>query len=271
MKRVSLAMAFAIALTTQTTLQAQEEAPYVITFTRSHWNMDYKDFSMEKWKALESEYHEKVIMKNEFIAASNVLLHYYTPDNSEIMFVQAYRSWGDVEKATQKNAELAKAAWPDEAERRAFFDKQSEYYAMKHSDEIYSSLSLAKPLTEKPTEPMVVYMRTTHRAWPEDGAADALRSMRKEYIENVVHKNDMVKGYYPMRHLYGADSREIIEVFVMNSMAELEETNKKKIGELVNAHWPDEAKRKEFFDAYNKYRSPWHGDLLYTSIPELAK
>jgi len=273
MKRLQIACSTAMLLFLLTAIQvqAQDESPYIVTFTTSHWNMDYKDYSMDDWKKLESEYHQKVIMKNEYIAGAAVLMHYYTSDNSEIIFVQSYKSWEDVDKASKRNAELAKEAWPNDATRQAFFDKQSAYYSNMHSDEIYSTLPLAKFSEDKPTEPMVCYIRTTHRAWPKDGKTEEIQALRKEYVENVIHKNDLVKAYYPMRHLYGADSRQLVEVFVLSSLADLETTNKTKNEELVKAHWPDEAKEKAFFDAYDKYREPWHGDMIYTSVPELNK
>jgi hypothetical protein len=273
MKRSKIDGLFAIALLlfSFNYLQAQEESN-VVTVMRAHWNMEYENFQMDEWKKLEMEYHEKVIMKNEYIVGSVVLLHNYTPDNSELLFATAYANWEDIEKAGERNQELAKEVWPGEAERNAFFDKQSEYYSQKHSDEIYSSMRLGKQLAEKPTEPLIYYVRTSHMApWPEDGKMEEIRSLRTEYVENVIHKNDNVLGYYPMRHLYGVDSREMTEVFVLNSMADLEEMNQDGVSKLIEAHWPDEAARKEFFDAFNKYGTPWHGDLIYSSVPELTK
>ena len=243
----------------------------IISVTRAHWNMEYEDFSMDEWKKVETEFHEKVVMKNEFIVHTDVLMHYYTPDMSEILFVQVYANWENVEKAVEKNRELAKEAWPDEELRKAFFKKQREYYSNMHSDEIYSGLSFGKQLSEKSTEPLIHYVRTMHTSWPEDGTIEEIQALRKEFIENVTHKNEDILAYYPMRHLYGADSREVVEVFVTKSMVELEAMNKSKLNELIEAHWPDEEKRKEFFKALNRYRDPWHGDLIYTNVPELAK
>ena len=249
-------------------VQAQEEGPMIISVTRSHWNMDYKDFSMDEWKKVETEYHEKVIMKNEFIEGANVLLHYYTPDNSEILFVNVFSSWENIEKATRRNGELAREAWPDQEARRAFFDKQGAYYAEKHSDEIYSSLPFAKQLSEKSTEPLVYYVRTIHAVWPEDGNIDEIRSMQQEFTENVYHKLNNLLAYYPMRHLYGADSRERLQVFVFKSLSDLDAMD---MQDLIEAHWPDEDSREAFFNSFSKYQSPWHGDLIYRNVPELVK
>jgi hypothetical protein len=273
MKKLHIVAALAICLISLSYFQvnAQNDPQPIITVTRSHWNMDYENFSMDEWKKLEAEYHEKVIMKNEYIIGAVVLLHNYTPDNSEILFGQVYSNWDNVDKAAKRNAELEKEAWPDEAARNAFFDKQSAYYSDMHSDEIYSSMTLGKAFTAKPTEPLIYYVRTTHRAWPKDGKMEDIQAMRQEYIENVIFKNNDIQAYFPMRHLYGADSRERTEVFAMKSMADLEKMNLSGSSDLVKAHWPDETKRKAFFDAYNKYRAPWHGDLIYTSVPELGK
>lgn len=255
-------------------VKAQDDPPPIFSVTRAHWNMDYENFSMDEWKKLETEYHEKVTMKNEYIVHTNVLLHYYTPDMSEILFVQVYENWENIEKAVDKSSELAKEAWPDDEERKAFFKKQSAYYSNMHSDEIYSGLSLGKNLAEKPSEPLIYYARTTHVAWPEDGKMEEIQALRKEFIENVIHKNEDILGYYPMRHLYGSDSRDLVEVYAMKSMVELEAMNDRENSsnsKLINAHWPDEDKRKEFFKSIGKYRDPWHGDLIYSNVPELMK
>lgn len=272
MKRPTSAMmmALCIILFSSFTMYAQQK-PAFITVTKAHWNMNLKDFSMDEWKKIEGEYHQKVVMKNEFIAHSNVLLHYYTPDNSEILLVSVYNNWEDIEKANDRNNELAKEAWPDKDARTAFFDNQRKYYSNLHSDEIYSGLSLSKDLTSKPDEPLIYYVRKTHRAFPEDGTNEEIQSLRKEFLENVVYKNDDIMAYYPMRHLWGSDSREIVDVIVTKSLADLEDSNKNKQGELIKAHWPDEEKRKAFFEAFNKYTEPWHGDWVYTNVPELMK
>ena len=126
-------------------------------------------------------------------------------------------------------------------------------------------------MSEKSAEPTIVYIRKTHLAFPEDAVPGEIKSLREEFVNNVIHKNEDILAYYPMRHLYGADSREFVEVFVTKSLADLENTNKNKRGELIEAQWPDDAKRKEFFTAYNKYFDPWHGDWIYTNVPELSK
>lgn len=252
-----------------TIVQAQDETR-ILVVTTAHWNMDMEDFSMDEWKATEKEYFDKVTMKNELIVASDVLNHYFTADNSEIKFINVYSSWENIEKAAVRNNELAEAAWPDEKERDAFFKKQGKYYSNMHSDEIYNSIKGAKFMKEKSSEPLVYYVRVSQLAFPEDGKTEEIMALREEYTTNVIDKNDLILGYYPSRHYWGADSRDLVEAFVVESLCDVTKALDKN-AELVKAHWPDETKRKEFFKKMNKYSTGWHGDYLFMNVPELSK
>lgn len=258
-----------LSILTTAFVQAQDDTRILVVMT-AHWNSHMEDFSMDKWLAVEKEYFDNVINKNEFIESSNVLMHYFTEDNSEIKFINVYSSWENIEKGAKRNGELAEAAWPDEDARNAFFKKQGDYYSSMHSDEIYSSVKGAKFMKEKATEPMVYYVRKSHLAFPEDGKTDEIAAMMDEYNTNVIAKNDIIKAYYPNRHYYGSDSRDFVEAFVVESLADVENALDKN-GELTKEHWPDDEKRKEFFTKMGKYFTGWHADYLYTHVPELSK
>jgi hypothetical protein len=94
-----------------------------LTVTTLHRNTSNLDLKREDWQKIEKEYFEKVTMKNPYVIHSNVLTHYFTADNTEILIVQAYESWELIDKAWEKSDELVKAAWPDEKARKAFFEK----------------------------------------------------------------------------------------------------------------------------------------------------
>lgn len=257
------------AILTTSSVYAQDETR-ILVVTTAHWNYHLEDFSMDEWISVEKEYFDNVTNKNEFIESSNVLMHYFTEDNSEIKFANVYTSWENIEKAAKRNNELAEAAWEDKDTRDAFFKKQGKYYSNMHSDEIYNSVKGAKFMEEKATEPMVYYVRKSHLAFPEDGKTEDIVAMMDEYNENVIAKNDVIKAYYPYRHYWGSDSRDFIEAFVVESLADVEKALDKN-GELAKAHWSDDEKRKEFFTNMGKYFTGWHADYLYTHVPELAK
>lgn len=254
-------------------LFAQETKPNIpqfVTVTTNHWNMNKEGFSMDEWKSMEKEFFTKVTMKNEFIVSTDVLTHFFTGDNTEILSVATYASWADIASATKRNGELARAAWPDSLKRRAFFQKRNSYYDDYHSDEIYSVAPGTKTRTENLEKEMVIYMRISQMAFPEDGTNKEFNEVMSTFNKNVFHKNNLIKSYYPNYHGYGADRRDFIEAFVVESLSDVEKSFDRN-AELVESNWPDENKRKAFFDKMKKYFTGVHGDYLYKNIPELMK
>lgn len=249
---------------------AQEAKPYFVTATKMHWNMNMENFSMDEWKAVEKEYLDKVVKKNPFIKGQMFLMHYFTADNTELILVTRYDSWNDIEKAAEKTDELIKAAWPNEKDRKAFFTKKSKYYSNEHSDEIYSTLPGAKLPKASFDKDMIYYVRVSHFAFPEDGTAKEFDELSKQFYDAVISKNDLIKAYYPNEHAWGSDKTQFTEVFVVESLADLESALKKN-GELYNANWNDAAKRKAYNDKMNKYTTGVHGDFIYRSVHELTK
>jgi hypothetical protein len=241
--------------------QESEQKPVFITTTTAHFNLDADGTD---WLKTEKEYFDKVTNQNELIIAAHVVTHYYTEDNSEVKFVYVYNNWADIEKANEINNKLIEKNFPDEAKRKAFFDKQSSYYTKQHSDEIYQSLAFGKSPVVKSEKPQVFYVRKSQMALNGEGKGYT------DFAKNVIQKNSLVKAYYPHRHLWGSDSRDFLEVFVFDSLADLEKSADKN-QELANAAWPDEVKRKEFFKGMNKLFTGKHGDFIYQNVPELNK
>ena len=270
--RFFTAFAAAILLFSTITISAQDEAPkgpqYVV-MTTLHWNMDIEDFNKDEWKATEKEYMDKVTKKNEHIMSAGFYLHSITPDNTELVYVQAFPSWNAIDLASKRNGELAKEAWADEDARKAFFDKQNAYYTSMQSDEIYATMANAKAVNEV-KDGSIVYVRTSHFNFPKDGSNAEFNETFKEYVENVTHKNEYIKGYYPMSHAYGADGREFIEAYFLDSLSDMDKMFDKN-GELYNAHWKDEAARKKMDEKGGKYFTGVHGDAVYSVVPELRK
>lgn len=268
-KQTFLVVLFGILLLSNSSI-AQEDKSYLITVTKLHWNMDFKDFSEDKWIATEKEYFDKVVKKNEFIVGQDVLLHLFTEDNTEILLISAYENWDAIEKAELKSNELIKAAWPDEKARIAYFDKKSDYYSGSHSDEIYATMPGAKLSKVNFDKEMLYYVRVSHFAKYKEGTDKEFEQLRKSHAEAVIYKNDFIKAYYPNSHAWGADNTEFTEVFVVETLADLDKALVRN-GELYKENWKDEKARKEFSDKYGKYFTGVHGDYIYSSVPELSK
>lgn len=238
----------------------EEFEPVFLTVTTlnrsSDVNVDFSD-----WKKTEQEYYDKVTAKNDLIIGSGYYIHYFTPNDSELLLVSVFKSWEDIEKANEVTAKLVEAGWPDEAARTAFFDKQSSYYSPVHSDEIYASMNYNKPIKTDSKEPLIYYVKTNKMGTGGSGY--------KEYFENVTMKNPFVKGFHTMRHRWGSNSRDMLEVFIFDNFGDIEKSFDEN-GKLEDAHWTDKEKGEEFFKKYAKLFSA-HGDAIYRNVPSLEK
>jgi len=252
-------------------LTAQEKQPQrYLAVTTLHWNMDMDDFSMKEWKAVEKEFNDKVTAKNEYVLATNFGIHFMTADNTELVYVQLFNSWNDIDKASKRNGELTKAAWPDEAKRDAFLKKRDSYYDDFHSDEIYATISGAKPYMEEEDKEMLFYVRKSHLAFPDDGNGKEFKALRDPFIKNVIHKNQYIKGYYPYVHAWGADKRDFVEVFVIESLDALDKSFEEN-AKLNKERFSDEIKQKDTGKKMEKYFTGFHADYVYKSVPGISK
>ena len=247
----------------------QPETMYY-TVTTMHWNLDYEDWDKDTWIAVQKEYMDNVTMKNEHILSASYYFHHTSPDNTELLYVQGYASWNAIDKASDRNGELAREHWADTTARREYFTKRNAYYANKHSDEIYSVTPGTKTFAEAPKDGMILYVRKSHAAFPSDGSGKEFRELRDGYLENIINKNELIKAYFPHAHFYGADSTDRIEAFFFDNLADFDKHFERN-GELAKEAWPDEAARKDRGKRVAKYFSGVHSDAIYTFVGGLNK
>ncbi|MCD6543150.1 MAG: hypothetical protein J7K34_01445 [Flavobacteriaceae bacterium] len=242
------------------------DAKYV-TVTTLH-GVEGADF--DEWLKVEKEYFDKVTSKIDMMLDHEVLVRYFSNDLSEIKVINVFRTWSDIEYVNEIREELVQKAWPNEADRKAFFQKQNSFYTNYHSDEIYVTTNLSKlmPALEKASikNPMVYYFDTNILSDRDN--KDAYK-LYEEYLNAVVYKNSYIKAYYPFRHYWGADSREFLEIYVVNSLSNLEKALEMD-QTLFELFIPNKAKRKEFLKAYRSAVSA-HKDGLYKNVPALSK
>jgi hypothetical protein len=241
----------------------EKQKPVFITMTTMHRSMDAQ---AKDWKAAEQEYFDKVTSKNDLIIGSELMTHYYTDDNSEVILVNVYKTWEDIEKANAVSDELIKKAWPDEKARTAFFEKYDKFYTPVHSDEIYQSItSIGEiPYKDQTKKPMIVYIRKSQMNMAGKG------KNVKEFNEKITFKDPYIKAYYPFRHSWGSNSTDFLEAFFYDSLADLEKSNE-KIDELIKSTWPNEKEADAFFDELEKSFTGKHSDYIYRNIPSVSK
>lgn len=233
----------------------EEKRPMYLSVTTMYWNSD-SDMSMDDWKAGEKEYMDKVTKKNEYIMWAGYFTHLLTPNSNEVVYGQTYASWEDMDKATKRSVELEKEAWPDEAVREAFLKKMNSAYADYHSDEIYATLPGAKEVQGELPDDAILYVRQNKRAFPKDGTPEELKGFMNRMLENVINKNDYIRGYYPSQHAWGSDRRDFDQAFYLNSLGDLDKMFTKN-QELMKATFT-----KEESEAMGKYFKS-HGDYIY--------
>lgn len=247
-------------------ISAQEkEKPVFITVTTQHRNLDTK-WKAQDWKAAEQEYFDKVTSKNDLIIGSEIMTHYYTDDNTEVLLVNVYKTWEDIEKANAVSDELIMKAWPDEKARKAFFDKYNTFYSPVHSDEIYQSITSIgeKPYKAEAKKPMVIYLRKSQMNMQGKG------KNLKEFNEKITFKDPYIKAYYPFRHSWGSNSTDFLEAFFYDSLSDLEKSGE-KVDELIKSTWPNEKDGDAFFEELEKSFTGKHSDYIYKNIPSLSK
>jgi len=103
------------------------------------------------------------------------------------------------------------------------------------------------------------------RAFPKDGSARELDSLSALYAENCLAKNEFVVSYKIMRHFWGHNNTDFIQMVEVKSWEDIEKAND-KINELFNKAWPTEQDRKKFNDANNKYFTGKHSDEIYNEV-----
>jgi hypothetical protein len=252
------ALAFVLLLTSTFSFAQDDKRPMYLSVTTMYWNAD-NDMSMDDWKAGEKEYMDKVTSKNEYIMWGGYFTHLLTPNSNEVVYGQSYPNWEAMEKAAARSAELEKAAWPDKVVREAFLKKMNSAYSDFHRDEIYATIPGVKALNGELPDGAILYIRENKRAYPDSSPEGEFSGFMKRTLENVINKNDYIKGYYPSQHNWGSDRRDFIQAFYLNSLGDLDKMFTKNTELMKAAFTEDEAK------AMGKYFKG-HGDYIYSVI-----
>ena len=242
-----------------------EETSQYVTVTTLH-GVDGFDF--EQWKEVEKEYFEKVTSKIDLIRSHEVLMSYFAPQFAEIKVINVISSWEDIMTINEMRLALIEEAWPDEEERKAFFERQNSFYKSKHSDEIFLTSDFSKQFMPESGQnnPFTFMIKTNILSDIEN--EDSYDNYQT-YVKEVVYKNEKILGYYPFRHFWGDDSREFIEIFVMDSFSDVE-LSQYESNALLSKIVPKEEERRDFLTSlFSAIES--QTTLFYRNVPSLSK
>jgi hypothetical protein len=111
-------------------LKTDSKEPMIVYIRKSQLSMNGQGKGLK-------EYNEKVTLKNPLIKAYYPHRHAWGADSRDFMEAFLFDSFCDIEKSGDKDDELIKAAWPKEADRKAFFDEMRKAFTGIHGDYIY--------------------------------------------------------------------------------------------------------------------------------------
>lgn len=110
-----------------------------------------------------------------------------------------------------------------------------------------------------------VLMSNYERAFPMDGSMAEFDSLTHQFQTKVWDKNPLVISHKTVRHWWGHDNRDVIEITVIKTWEDIPKAMQKN-NELFMEAWTTEEARESFDKAYNKYFTGKHSDEIYQEV-----
>jgi len=103
------------------------------------------------------------------------------------------------------------------------------------------------------------------RAFPENVSDNELDSLAQIFMDNNYKNNEYVVSYKAIRHFWGHDNKDFIQIVEVKSWEDVIKASEKAT-ELFEKAMPDKADRDKFNKAFNKYFSGKHSDEIYREV-----
>jgi len=121
---------------------------------------------------------------------------------------------------------------------------------------------LDNPVKAQADQGNIFVITNFERAFPNDGTQRELDSLTALYAENCFAKNEYIVSYKVIRHFWGHNNRDFLQIVEVKSWEDVEKANS-RINELFREAWSTPEARKKFNDANNKYFTGKHSDEIY--------
>ena len=125
--------------------------------------------------------------------------------------------------------------------------------------------TMTKSSYAQAAEGNVFIITTFERAMPQDGTARELDSLNQIFVDNSYKNNPSVISYKTLRHWWGHDNRDLVQIVEVKDWDAVEAANE-KAGELFREAMPNKADRDKFNKAYSKYFTGKHSDEIYREV-----
>lgn len=231
---------------------------------------DRDSVNLEERRMLEQEFFDKVTNKNKYIAGHEFLVNQNAGVVSDVVIINTFKNWEDIEKSRILTEELIVKAWPDETVRKNFFEALNSGYDLSYSNDIYVSTMNEKKIDpayiKDRKEPMCFYIVINKLAdYGEEDSRDAY----EDYVNEVTFKNPHIKAYLARRHYIGSDSRDFIEMYVAESYDEIINSFDYD-KELLTKLFPDQKSKEDFIEIYGRGVESASA-YIYTNVPSMSK
>jgi len=123
----------------------------------------------------------------------------------------------------------------------------------------------ANQMLAQTTQGNAVLMSNYERAFPINGSMSELDSLIHQFQTKVWDKNPLVVSHKTVRHWWGNDNRDVIEITVIKSWEDIPKAMQKN-NELFLEAWSTKEARDSFDKAYNKYFTGKHSDEIYQEV-----
>jgi len=126
-------------------------------------------------------------------------------------------------------------------------------------------ISMNNSAIAQSTQGNVFVMTNFERAFPENGSASELDSLNQILMDNLYKGNEYVVSYKVLRHWWGHDNRDFIQIVEVKSWDDVTKANERS-NELFMKAMPNKADRDNFNKAYDKYFTGHHSDEIYREV-----
>ena len=114
----------------------------------------------------------------------------------------------------------------------------------------------------QPSGGNAVLVQNIEGAFPENGSVAEFDSLTHLFNTKVWDKNPYVVSHMTVRHWWGNNNRDVIEITVIKTWEDILKAMQKN-DELFMEAWSTKEARDDFNKAYDKYFTGKHSDEIY--------
>jgi len=123
-------------------------------------------------------------------------------------------------------------------------------------------LTVSGNIYAQPVQGNAVIITNLERAFPENGSMAEFDSLTQQFQTKVWDKNPLVISHKTVRHWWGNDNRDVIDITEVKTWEDIPKAMQKN-DELFMTAWSTKEARASFNKAYDKYFTGKHSDEIY--------